>query len=74
MCRAVSCKTCGTTTWAGCGLHVDHVMRRVSMPQRCTGHEPAPQMWTRGLRRLRRCLPDPPTIDRKMYHHWPSVY
>ena len=25
MCRAVRCKTCGKTTWAGCGQHVDQV-------------------------------------------------
>ncbi|NYJ15824.1 hypothetical protein HNR11_000358 [Nesterenkonia sandarakina] len=42
MCRAVTCKTCGKTTWAGCGQHVDQVMRGVSAAQRCPGHEPAP--------------------------------
>ncbi len=42
MCRAVSCKICGKTTWAGCGQHVDEVMRGVSAGQRCPGHESAP--------------------------------
>ena len=23
MCRAVACKKCGKTTWAGCGQHAD---------------------------------------------------
>ncbi|MBE1523142.1 hypothetical protein H4W27_000260 [Nesterenkonia lutea] len=43
MCRAVTCKTCGKTTWAGCGQHVDEVMREVSSTQRCPGHEPEPR-------------------------------
>lgn len=36
MCRAVSCKTCGNTTWAGCGKHVDQVMKGVPAARRCT--------------------------------------
>lgn len=40
MCRAVTCKTCHKTTWAGCGQHVEQVMRGVSPAQRCPGHEP----------------------------------
>ena len=39
MCRAVTCRTCGKTTWAGCGQHVDDVMRRVPSDARCEGHE-----------------------------------
>ncbi|MDN5797660.1 MAG: hypothetical protein L0H79_18205 [Intrasporangium sp.] len=39
MCRAVTCRTCGKTTWAGCGQHVDQVMRNVPSSQRCRGHE-----------------------------------
>jgi hypothetical protein len=44
MCQAVSCKTCGKTTWAGCGQHVDEVMRGVPRTNRCEGHdhEPSP--------------------------------
>ena len=38
MCRPVTCRTCGKTTWAGCGQHVDQVMRRVSAADRCSGH------------------------------------
>ena len=29
MCRPVKCKTCGKTTWAGCGQHVDQVKASV---------------------------------------------
>ncbi len=45
MCRAVTCKNCGKTTWAGCGQHVDEVMRAVPRADRCEGHaqEPAPR-------------------------------
>ena len=39
MCRAVKCRVCGKTTWAGCGQHVDQVMRGVPQDQRCPGHE-----------------------------------
>lgn len=38
MCHAVSCRTCGKTTWSGCGQHVDQVMRGVPATQRCPGH------------------------------------
>jgi hypothetical protein len=44
MCRPVNCRTCGKTTWAGCGQHVDQVMRSVPTGNRCAGHvETAPQ-------------------------------
>lgn len=36
MCRPATCKTCGNTTWAGCGEHADEVMRAVPKGQRCT--------------------------------------
>jgi len=39
MCRAATCRTCGKTTWAGCGQHVDQVMRGVPRADRCAGHE-----------------------------------
>lgn len=42
MCRQVTCRTCGKTTWAGCGQHVDEVMRGVPKRDRCEGHEPQP--------------------------------
>lgn len=38
MCRAVTCRTCGKTTWAGCGQHVDSVLRGVPRSRRCEGH------------------------------------
>jgi hypothetical protein len=44
MCRTVTCKQCGKTTWAGCGLHIDQVMAGVPQAQRCAGHvSPAKQ-------------------------------
>ncbi|QOR70430.1 hypothetical protein IM660_17855 [Ruania alkalisoli] len=43
MCRPVSCDTCGKTTWAGCGEHVDQVMRAVPQAQQCPGHPLAEQ-------------------------------
>ena len=39
MCRPVTCKKCAKTTWAGCGMHVDDVMRDVPVDQRCPGHD-----------------------------------
>lgn len=41
MCRAITCSTCGKTTWAGCGQHVDQVRRGVPAGQWCGGHEDA---------------------------------
>lgn len=38
MCRATRCRTCGRTTWAGCGQHVDQVLARVPRADRCGGH------------------------------------
>lgn len=38
MCRPVYCKTCGKTTWSGCGKHVEEVRRTVSASQWCQGH------------------------------------
>ena len=37
MCRAVTCKVCGKTTWAGCGQHVSEVKRTVPAAQWCGG-------------------------------------
>lgn len=36
MCRRVTCSTCGKATWAGCGHHVDQVLRNVPAADRCT--------------------------------------
>ena len=42
MCRPVTCKTCGKTTWAGCGQHIAMVKNRVPAGQWCGGkHTPA---------------------------------
>ncbi len=38
MCRAARCRTCGKTTWAGCGQHVDAVRRTVPASDWCAGH------------------------------------
>lgn len=38
MCRAVACRKCGKTTWAGCGQHVNQVLAGVPAVQRCAGH------------------------------------
>ena len=43
MCSAVTCRKCGKTTWAGCGQHVDQVMRNVPKAQRCEGHVKEPR-------------------------------
>ena len=48
MCRAAVCRTCGKTTWAGCGQHIGHVKARVPAEQWCDGHaqgESAPGGW-----------------------------
>ena len=39
MCRAITCKICQKTTWAGCGQHIEQVMQGVPRNQRCEGHE-----------------------------------
>jgi hypothetical protein len=36
MCSPARCRSCGLTTWSGCGSHVDQVMKRVPKDQRCT--------------------------------------
>ena len=33
MCRPVTCKNCGKTTWAGCGQHIDQVRATVPAVQ-----------------------------------------
>ena len=53
MCRAVSCRQCGKTTWAGCGMHVQQVMAGVPSAQRCPGHQkqPGTSLWSRLFKR-----------------------
>lgn len=38
MCSPVRCRTCGKTTWAGCGQHVAQVKARVAPQDWCPGH------------------------------------
>ena len=38
MCRPVACRTCGKTTWAGCGQHVAQVRSTVPASEWCGGH------------------------------------
>jgi len=41
MCRAVTCRVCGKTTWAGCGQHIAQVKAGVPKGQWCDGkHTP----------------------------------
>ncbi len=42
MCYPVQCSKCNKTSWAGCGEHVEAVMRNVSASDRCIcQHNPA---------------------------------
>jgi hypothetical protein len=45
MCSPTRCRTCGKTTWTGCGAHVAAVKRSVPADQWCDGHrhEQAPR-------------------------------
>lgn len=36
MCSKATCRKCGKTTWAGCGMHVKQVMRNVPSDKQCT--------------------------------------
>ena len=38
MCRATTCRTCGKTTWTGCGQHVAYVKAGVPADEWCPGH------------------------------------
>jgi hypothetical protein len=53
MCRAVTCRKCGKTTWAGCGQHVNQALGGIPASQRCPGHASDPTAsggaWLRGL-------------------------
>ena len=41
MCRPTRCKTCGKTTWAGCGQHVAQVKAGVPAKDWCNGQHSA---------------------------------
>jgi hypothetical protein len=36
MCRPAACRSCGKATYAGCGQHVEQVLRGVPQEQRCS--------------------------------------
>ncbi|KAI1776498.1 hypothetical protein F4818DRAFT_351168 [Hypoxylon cercidicola] len=36
MCMKATCKTCGKTTWFGCGSHIPSVLDQVSADDWCT--------------------------------------
>jgi len=38
MCRPVTCRVCGKTTWAGCGQHIAAVKATVPPDRWCDGH------------------------------------
>ncbi|MFI6869255.1 hypothetical protein [Nocardia sp. NPDC050406] len=38
MCYPVTCRSCGKTTWDGCGEHVADVRATVPAQQWCEGH------------------------------------
>ena len=38
MCRAVTCTTCGKTTWSGCGQHIAQVKAGGPAGHWCPGH------------------------------------
>ncbi|HQA31841.1 hypothetical protein [Propioniciclava tarda] len=41
MCRPVTCRVCGKTTWAGCGQHVAQIKASVPKAQWCNNkHTP----------------------------------
>lgn len=44
MCRAIKCRTCGKTTWAGCGEHVSTVKRSVPAAEWCGGRHTSAQV------------------------------
>ncbi len=42
MCRPVTCRQCGKTTWAGCGMHIASVKAGVPASEWCDGHATEP--------------------------------
>lgn len=41
MCQRVTCNTCNRPTFAGCGMHIESVLRDVPKEQRCKCREEA---------------------------------
>jgi hypothetical protein len=48
MCSPANCYSCGKTTWAGCGMHVDQVMVHVPVEARCTCNDEQPASSSQG--------------------------
>lgn len=44
MCRPATCRTCGKTTWAGCGQHVAAVKASVPRTDWCGGTHTAAEI------------------------------
>lgn len=42
MCSPARCRTCGKTSWRGCGQHVAQVRAMVPADQWCAGHPKDP--------------------------------
>lgn len=42
MCSPATCRKCSKTTWSGCGMHVEQVLRSVPESQRCECDDHAP--------------------------------
>lgn len=39
MCRRIQCSSCGKPTYAGCGRHIEQVLRDVEPDKRCQCRE-----------------------------------
>ena len=48
MCHAKTCKTCGKTTWSGCGQHVAQVRAAVAAQDWCGGQHTAAEKQAAG--------------------------
>lgn len=48
MCRPTKCRKCNKTTWAGCGNHVQDVMRHIPKNERCSCDPNAPKELSTG--------------------------
>ena len=55
MCHPKKCRSCGKTTWSGCGQHVAQVKAQVPVDQWCAGH-PVPENDTQHSGFLNRLL------------------
>lgn len=35
MCRKVECQSCNKHTWAGCGKHIEQILKDIPIEERC---------------------------------------